>query len=91
MPDEWTTELAEAEHYRTLTGVRPARQQAMLAPGAWVEAGTLLGFLPDANGAYRPVLARRDSYLIATCYDSRSNHTTFALAPVGVPMRASRP
>jgi hypothetical protein len=83
MPDEWATELANAEHYETLTGVLPATQPAALAPGTWVAAGTPLGFLPDAGGAYRPVVARHDGYLVATCYDTRRNRTIVAIARWG--------
>jgi hypothetical protein len=85
MPDEWTTEMTDAEHYETLAGVSPPHQQATLVPGMWVAAGTTLGLLPDASGAYRPVIARADGYLVATCYDSRSNHTTVSVAPASTP------
>jgi hypothetical protein len=81
VPEEWLTELANAEHYETLPGMLPMSQQAALTPGTWIAAGTPLGVLPGASGSYRPVIARHDGYLMATCYDTRRNRTVVAIVP----------
>jgi hypothetical protein len=82
MPDELLTELAAAERYETLAdGSVPHVPRPF--PGAWVPTGGQLGVLPGEDGTCHPVIAHRAGYVVATCYDPRSNRTIVALTPEG--------
>lgn len=83
MPDELLAELAAAERYETLADGAPPPQSPQPIPGDWVPAGGQLGVLPGEDGTRHPVVARHAGYIVATCYDPRSNRTTVALTPAG--------
>ncbi len=76
MPEESLTELTDTNPYEIAPECAGAGAAARLLPGAWLPAGTHLGYLPPLMGVPRPIHTRQDGHIMALRYQTGNGRLT---------------
>ena len=80
MPEESLNELLDASSYE-ISPAATATTTPNLTPGAWLPAGSCLGFSPSPQGTRRAVYTRQGGHIVAVRYRTETSHMTIFVAP----------
>jgi hypothetical protein len=80
MPEESLTELLGASSYEIGPTDAAYAMARNLPPGAWLPAGSCLGFSPSAQGTQRAVYTRQSGHIVAVRYRTETGRMTVFVA-----------